>query len=317
MFKINPVFKDYIWGGDKLKTLYGKDSNLAVTAESWELSTHKDGICRIATGADKEMLLSDYIKREGRKALGSNITSEDDLPILIKLIDAKDNLSVQVHPNDEYAKIYENDLGKTEMWVILEAEENAQLVYGFNQQISQAEFEKAIKEDKLQDVLNYINVKKGDVLFIEPGTIHAIGKGIVIAEIQQSSNVTYRVYDYGRLGTDGKPRPLHINKAIEVTNLEQVNPSKVEYEMTHYNGYTRGKLVESTYFTVEQIELSETIPLQTNGSSFQVLLVTEGEMEAVSKEEKVNLKKGECLFIPASCGTYNMSGKGSFLMSYL
>ena len=157
MFKINPVFKDYIWGGDKLKTLYGKDSNLAVTAESWELSTHKDGICRIATGADKEMLLSDYIKREGRKALGSNITSEDDLPILIKLIDAKDNLSVQVHPNDEYAKIYENDLGKTEMWVILEAEENAQLVYGFNQQISQAEFEKAIKEDKLQDVLNYIN----------------------------------------------------------------------------------------------------------------------------------------------------------------
>lgn len=317
MFKIQPVFKDYIWGGDKLKTLYGKQSNLDITAESWELSTHKDGICSIATGPDKGMLLSEYIKREGKKVLGSKVTSIDELPILIKLIDAKDNLSVQVHPDDDYAKAYENDLGKTEMWVILEAEVGAQLVYGFKEKISKEAFEQAIKQNELVDVLNYIEVKKGDVFFIEPGTIHAIGKGIVIAEIQQSSNVTYRVYDYGRLGVDGKPRPLHIEKAIEVTQLDQVRPRKVAYELTQYQGYAKGKLVECTYFTVEQIELKKNTQLHTDDSSFQVLLVTEGEVQVRSKKDNVKAFKGDCIFVPACTDTYTLDGTGNVLLAYL
>ena len=317
MFKIKPVFKDYIWGGDKLRTLYGKESDLEIVAESWELSTHKDGVCSIATGPNQGMLLTEYIKQGGKEAVGTKVTSEGELPILIKLIDAKDNLSVQVHPNDEYAKAYENDLGKTEMWVVLEAEEGAKLVYGFKEEMSKAAFENAIKEDRLEEVLNYMSVKKGDVLFIEPGSIHAIGKGIVIAEIQQSSNVTYRVYDYGRLGVDGKPRPLHVEKAIEVTRLNQVNPNQVQYEMVEHEGYAKGKLVECNYFTVEQIELKEEVKLQTDETSFHVLLVTEGEMQAESHHETIVLQKGDCLFIPAYTGEYVVKGKGNMLLSYL
>lgn len=316
MFKVKPIFKNYIWGGTNLRTLYHKQSDLEVLAESWELSTHKEDICTIAEGEYQGKLLTEYFKILGDKAMGSKYLGQEELPILVKLIDAKDNLSVQVHPNDEYAIKYENDLGKTEMWIVLEAEEGAQLVYGLKESLSKMEFARHIKEERLSEVLNYVEVKKGDVFFIEPGTIHAIGKGIIIAEIQQSSNVTYRVYDYGRLDADGKPRELHIEKAMEVCHLGASKDAKISYQLEEHKGYKRAELADCPYFKVEYIEVSEKIKLETDGTSFHALLVIEGEVQVLNEQYNIKAVKGENVFIPAFTGEYKVVGNGKLILSY-
>ena len=215
--KLTAPCKDYLWGGNRLREEYGKVSDADKIAESWELSCHKDGQSVIADGEFKGLTLSELIEKQGKEVLGDNCKKFDNFPILIKLIDAKDNLSVQVHPNNDYALRVEGEYGKTEMWYIVDCEEGASLYYGFSREISKEEFVERIEQKTLLEVLNKVEVQKGDVLFIEPGTIHAIGKGNLIAEIQQNSNVTYRVYDYGRKGADGKERDLHIEKALQVT----------------------------------------------------------------------------------------------------
>ena len=321
MFKIKPIFKDYIWGGNKLKTVYGKQSDLEIVAESWELSTHPAGICSIATGEYAGMLLKDYLKLQGKKVIGTKARVEDDIPILIKLIDAKDNLSVQVHPDDAYAKVHENDLGKTEMWYVLEADEGAKLVYGFKEDLTKEAFREAIESDTLSDKLNYVDVHKGDVFFITPGTMHAIGKGIVIAEIQESSNVTYRVYDYGRVGADGKPRQLHIEKAIEVANLTKA-PELIKAGANKQNSNSTYKaqietLASCEYFDVKHIVLHHEIELEAGKDSFHHLLVTEGTVEIANGNETLKGKKGESFFIPAGSGKYTVCGEGEFVLSTL
>ncbi|MBR5271506.1 MAG: class I mannose-6-phosphate isomerase, partial [Clostridia bacterium] len=218
LLKLKPSFKDYLWGGHRLVEEYNKEYDGEVLAESWELSCHGDGPSYIENGEDEGKTLSQYIEKYGRGVLGTNCEKFDDFPILIKLIDAKDNLSVQVHPDNEYAQKNEGQYGKTEMWYVVDCKEGAQLYHGFKGDVSEEEFKARIKDNTLTDVLNAVDVKKGDVFFIESGTIHAIGANILIAEIQQNSNVTYRVYDYGRKGADGKERELHVDKAIEVTN---------------------------------------------------------------------------------------------------
>ena len=348
MFKIKPIFKDYIWGGNKLKTVYDKQSDLSIVAESWELSTHPAGVCSIATGEHAGMLLNNYLKLKGKKVIGTKAKSEGDIPILIKLIDAKDNLSVQVHPDDAYAKEHENDLGKTEMWYVLEADEGAQLVYGFKENLTKEAFREAIESNTLSEKLNYVDVHKGDVFFITPGTMHAIGKGIVIAEIQQSSNVTYRVYDYGRVGADGKPRPLHIEKAIEVANLTKapqlikvgasIQDSSTYNECSNYNNEALQvkeadetdsiykvdnkkaeikTLASCQYFDVKHIALHNELELEASEASFHHLLVTEGTVEITSENEKLAGKKGESFFIPAGSGKYTVCGEGEIVLSAL
>ena len=315
MLKINPVFKDYIWGGNKLKTLYDKKSDLDIVAESWELSTHKDGQCMVADGPDAGKTLTQYIKEKGGNVLGKHAENPEELPILIKLIDARDNLSVQVHPDEEYAATYEGDHGKTEMWYILEAEEGAQLVYGFKKDMTKEEFEERIKNNTLTDALNYVDVKKGDVFFIEPGTMHAIGKGILIQEVQQSSNVTYRVYDYGRKGADGKPRELHIDKAVQVTKLEKAENAKSEYTLEQKDGYARGVLATCQYFTVERLDITKEAKMNCDENSFHSLLVTEGEFKITSATETITAKKGDSIFIPAASGNYTIQGNGQVVLS--
>ena len=226
-FYLKAPVKDYIWGGTRLRELFGKEGGDRL-AESWELSCHPDGECYIMGGEFDGMKLSDFVN-EHPEAVGSGFKSGDSFPVLVKLIDAKNDLSVQVHPNDEYAHKYENDNGKTEMWYVIDAAPDSELIYGFNEELSKEDFRKAIENNTLMEKLRRVPVKQGDVFFIEPGTLHAIGKGILIAEIQQSSNVTYRVYDYGRLGADGKPRPLHIEKALEVTNTKPLDPERPVY----------------------------------------------------------------------------------------
>lgn len=213
ILKLKAPCKDYIWGGNRLREEYGKELDSDKIAESWELSCHKDGQSMIVGGEFDGKTLSDYIEAKGKSAvLGKNCDRFEYFPVLIKLIDAKDNLSVQVHPSNDYALRVEGEYGKTEMWYIVDCDPGAELLYGFKHEISKEEFAERIANNTLLEVTNNVPVHKGDVFFIESGTLHAIGKGILIAEIQQNSNTTYRIYDYGRVGKDGKPRELHVRR---------------------------------------------------------------------------------------------------------
>ncbi|GFI62391.1 mannose-6-phosphate isomerase ManA [Clostridiales bacterium] len=213
ILKLKPSYKDYVWGGTRLITEFGKDFSGDRLAEAWELSCHPDGPSYVENGEYTGSTLNEYILMEGKKVTGTKSRKYEQFPLLVKFIDAKDDLSIQVHPSDAFALENEGQYGKTEMWYIVDCEEGSSLYYGFSKEISKEEFVERIEKKTLLEVLNKVEVQKGDVLLIEPGTIHAIGKGNLIAEIQQNSNVTYRVYDYGRKGADGKERDLHIEKS--------------------------------------------------------------------------------------------------------
>ena len=300
--KLKPALKDYLWGGTRLKTEYKMESDLEKVAEAWVLSTHKDGPSVVLNGELCGKTLTEAVEIFGADCLGKNGKKFSYFPILIKLIDARDDLSVQVHPNDEYALKVEGEYGKTEMWYIVDCEEGAALYYGFKEEISKEEFRKKIADNTITDVLNRVPVKKGDVFFIPSGTIHAIGRGILIAEIQQNSNTTYRVCDYGRLGADGKPRPLHIDKAVEVTNLTPPPESK---------DLSAGTLAECEYFKVRLFSTDKQKEIEVDNTSFVSLLCLEGEVSF----DGVTLVKGDCAFIPANRGKITFKGSATLIES--
>ena len=305
-FYLKAPVKDYIWGGTKLRELFGKEGGDRL-AESWELSCHPDGECYIEGGEFDGMKLSDFVN-EHPEAVGSGFKSGDSFPVLVKLIDAKNDLSVQVHPNDEYAHKYENDNGKTEMWYVIDAAPGSELVYGFSEELSKDEFRKAIEDNTLMEKLRRVPVKQGDVFFIEPGTLHAIGKGILIAEIQQSSNVTYRVYDYGRLGADGKPRPLHIEKALEVTNTKPLDPERPVYGL-ELDGVVTQLLADCKYFNVNRHRLIKELELYADKNSFaHVLMIGGSGGELVADNYKLELTMGSSVFVPAGTGAFAIKG---------
>ncbi|MBQ4095530.1 MAG: class I mannose-6-phosphate isomerase [Oscillospiraceae bacterium] len=305
-FKLKPAFKDYIWGGTKLRDDFGKDCDLDKVAESWELSCHKDGNSVVVGGEFDGLTLAEYIEKNGRQVLGTNCDKFENFPILIKLIDAKDNLSVQVHPSNEYALRVEGEYGKTEMWYIVDCDEGASLLYGFKNEISKEEFAQRIADNTLLEVTNSVPVRKGDVFFIEAGTLHAIGKGILIAEIQQNSNTTYRIYDYGRVGNDGKPRELHVEKAKDVTVL---GPAKQypETETESFNGYSKKLMSSCDYFTTYVLDVESKAELKADDKSFNSILVLEGEGKLVCDKE-LSFKKGDSIFVPANAGDYTIEG---------
>ena len=278
-YKLYPTTKSYIWGGKKLFS-FGKNSKEDTIAESWELSYHQDG--KTSVLVDNKLLPIDSII--SKEELGTNCDKYPFFPILIKFIDAMDNLSVQVHPSDEYALKYENSFGKTEMWYVIDAEKDAMLHIGFDKDYKKEEIEKHIKNGTILEIMNHIPVSKGDCYFIPSGTLHAIGKGCLICEIQENSNLTYRVFDYNRLGKDGKPRELHIQKAIEVVNPIKYNPSSLK-------GHP---LVDCSYFYVDHIYGNNI--LKTDNSSFMSLHIISGS----GKIEDENFSKGDSFFIPAN-----------------
>lgn len=304
---LKPAFKDYIWGGTRLRDDFQKDCDFDKIAESWELSCHKDGNSVICGGEFDGMTLQEFIEKQGKSVLGTNCEKFENFPILIKLIDAKDNLSVQVHPNNDYALRVEGEYGKTEMWYIVDCDEGATLLYGFKNEISKDEFAKRIADNTLLEVTNAVPVKKGDVFFIEAGTLHAIGKGILIAEIQQNSNTTYRIYDYGRVGNDGKPRELHVEKAKDVTVL---GPAKAypETEIIAKDGYTEKLLSSCEYFTTYAIDVNSKATLTADEKSFNSILILEGNGK-LSGECEIEFKKGDSIFVPAASGDYTIEGK--------
>jgi len=314
IMKLNAPCKDYLWGGTRLREEYGKKSDKDKIAESWELSCHKDGHSVIANGEFEGKTLSEYIEINGKKVLGKNSEKFEYFPILIKLIDAKDNLSVQVHPNNEYAMRVEGEYGKTEMWYIVDCEEGAELLYGFKHEISREEFAERIKNNTLLEVTNNVPVHKGDVFFIDAGTLHAIGKGILIAEIQQNSNTTYRIYDYGRVGADGKPRELHVEKACEVTNLvPPTRPTKPMGDTINKEGYDITLLATSEYFNVNKLNISNKAQLDVTDDSFLSLLCLDGKLTVGD----ISLEKGESCFIPAGYGKLEISGDGEIIATDL
>lgn len=314
--KLTPAYKNYLWGGQKLRENYNKHSDLEKVAESWELSCHKDGQSTIADGKYKGLTLSEYIEKAGKSVLGTACEDFKQFPVLVKLIDAAKSLSVQVHPDDAYALKNEGEYGKTEMWYIVDCDEGAELLYGFNRSISKDEFRRRIEDNTLLDVLNSVPVKKGDVFFIEAGTIHAIGKGIVICEVQQSSNSTYRVYDFGRKGADGKPRQLHIEKALDVTVTKPVT-NKQRGKTKTFDGYTVACLGKCDYFTADLLDVKTGAALKTNIRSFQSLTCVEGSVKLNSEGGTIDIKTGETVFIPAGAGDYSLSGTAKLLCVHL
>ena len=302
ILKLKPSCKDYLWGGRRLIEEYGKAYEGEILAETWELSCHPDGPSMIANGAHAGKTLPQFIAEQGKQALGTNCRRFRDFPILIKFIDAKDNLSIQVHPDNRYALKNEGQYGKTEMWYVMDAGKDAFLYYGFEKEISKEEFEKRILADNLLEALHAVPVKKGDVLFIESGTIHAIGKDILIAEIQQNSNVTYRVYDYGRVGADGKKRELHVDKAVAVTKRAPAVGNAGAYP----------HIADCDYFTVDKLELDGAVKKKLAGEvgpeSFVSILILDGEGAVTNNGESVSYQKGDSLFLPAGSGAYEIEG---------
>ena len=307
--KLTATVKCYIWGGRRLITDFNKKTDLEKAAESWELSTHKDGESIVASGEFEGLGLNEYIKNNGGdECIGSKAAGFDFFPILIKLIDAKDDLSIQVHPDDEYALRVEGEYGKTEMWYIVDCEEGAYLYYGVNREISKEEFENRIKDNTLTEVLNKVYVKPGDVFFIPSGTIHAICSGILICEIQQNSNQTYRIYDYDRRDKDGNPRELHVEKAQAVS---QLTPSP---EQKKYDGNV---LADCKYFTVEKIDCKGEASVTLSDESFRSLVVLSGDGSIELGGEIVEFTKGDSLFIPAQNGDAHLKGDFSAVLSYV
>lgn len=317
ILKLIAPCKDYLWGGNRLREEYGKKLDSDKIAESWELSCHKDGQSVIAGGEFDGKTLSEFIEAKGKTAaLGTNCDRFEYFPILIKLIDAKDNLSVQVHPSNEYALKVEGEYGKTEMWYIVDCNEGAELLYGFKHEISKEEFAERIANNTLLEVANNVPVHKGDVFFIESGTLHAIGSGILIAEIQQNSNTTYRVYDYGRVGKDGKPRELHVEKALDVTErippkyptTAQGTPEKVE-------GGVKTLLRTCEYFNVNKLEIDGTMTLNADDKSFKSLLFLNGKAEIKGADGARTAAKGESFFVSAGTGEFSITGKCEVILS--
>lgn len=312
--KLTSPLKDYIWGGTRLKSEWGKKTDLAKVAESWELSCHKDGNSVIQNGEYSGKTLNEYIDLAGKDVLGENGKKFEYFPVLIKLIDAKDNLSVQVHPSNEYALRAEGEYGKTEMWYIVDCDPGASLLYGFQHEITKEEFQRRIENNTLLEVCNKVEVKKGDVFFIDAGTLHAIGSGILIAEIQQNSNTTYRIYDYGRVGVDGKPRELHVEKALDVTKLcPPEKEPRPQGEIIVKAGYTDTLLSACEYFTVHALEIQTNAKLFVDNTSFQSILCLNGDFRLVWENNEIAVTKGESVFLPANFGTYQLVGSGSVI----
>ncbi|MDR0294352.1 MAG: class I mannose-6-phosphate isomerase [Oscillospiraceae bacterium] len=277
MRKSTPVFKDYIWGGTRLKSDYGKVTDLPRVAESWELT---------------------------------------DGPVLIKLIDARESLSVQVHPDDEYARLRENGTGKTEMWVILECGPDAFVYLGFNREMTKGELRERAENGALTETLRVLPVRRGDIVFIPAGTIHAVGAGIVLAEVQQNSDLTYRVYDFDRPGADGKPRELHIERAVDVLRLGPSSPAAPgACVLGGGPDHQLERLTKNEYFTTDRLTLSGRYRQAAGQGSFLSVLCTEGDGTLGCGGETLNVTKGESVLVPAGSGEVSFFGIACFLLT--
>lgn len=322
-FLLKPAAKDYLWGGNRLNDDFDKEIGITPLAETWECSTHPDGPSIVASGQFKGQSLASVLK-EHPEFLGTHSEGTEELPILIKFIDAKENLSVQVHPDDEYAREHENgQSGKSEMWYVLDAAVGAKLIYGLNHDTAAESIRKGLAEGTVEKYLQKVSIKKDDVFYIEAGTIHAIGAGALIAEIQQNSNLTYRLYDYERIDKNGKKRELHIEKALAVANLkssaEPVQPLRV---LKYRQGCASELLCRCKYFEVYRMLVNtercrKLVGYRADSISFRVLLCVNGcgivLWDEGEETKSIHFFKGDCIFVPADSVKIHLHGKAQFL----
>lgn len=316
--KLDPAFKDNLWGGTKLRTVFGKKCDYDIIAESWELSAHPDGQSRIAEGRYRGMLFNEYLRRIGKDALGWKCQALDRFPVLIKFIDAKKPLSVQIHPDDEYALEVEGEYGKNEVWYILDCEPGASLYCGLKKKVSKEEINRRIENNTIEDILNKVEVKKGDVIFIKAGTIHAIGAGILICEIQQNSNSTYRLYDYDRRDKYGNLRELHLEKALDVVNTDvyEVESNKPELVSSDENSCVE-RIVQCKYFECFKYTVKTYAKVMVEDSSFVSIVFLSGSGTVSLEDRKLEFKPGESFFVTAGKKTVLVSGECEFIMTHV
>lgn len=310
-----PIFKDRIWGGTKLKTFLNKDIKSDITGESWEISTVENAVSVISKGIYKDKSLNEIIALFPEGVLGTKVYQQfgKQFPLLFKFLDAQKDLSIQVHPNDDLAKKRHNSFGKTEMWYVMQADENAELIVGFKEKSSPEEYLKSVKENKVISLLDSKKVSKGDAYFLHTGTVHAIGAGTIIAEIQQTSDITYRIYDFDRTDADGKKRELHTDLAVEAINYNVVEAKK-EYkkEPNQHN-----KIVECKYFTTNFIPLQGSLDFDTQKQSFKVLMCVDGTFCMTINGVEYCYIKGETILIPAALHHFTITGNASVLEIYI
>lgn len=311
-----PVYKNIIWGGRDFERLFKRTLPEGNIGESWEICCHKNGMSIVSNGSLKGLSLKEIIERYKEEILGEKCADTSTFPLLIKFIDAKDKLSIQVHPDDDYALLNEGDMGKSEMWYIIDAKEDAKLIYGVKKETSKEDFKKAISAGNLEEYVNYVNVKKGDSFFIPSGTIHAILDGIVVAEIQQNSDTTYRVYDYNRVDSKGMKRQLHVEKALDVINFD-FEGKIIKKDEVIFDGYDVQNIADCKYFTADKINVKECYKDNCSGQTFHAYTVVEGEGELIHNNISYKINSGSSFLIPSSIGEYEIRGNITLLKSYL
>lgn len=312
--KFQPILKERLWGGTKLKDILGKLIENDITGESWELSTVKGNVSVIANGDLAGISLQDLIDESSEEVLGKSVVERfgTDFPILIKFIDAKKDLSIQLHPNDALAKERHDSFGKTEMWYIMDADEDANLIVGFNKDVSKDEYSKSLENDTLLDLLNYESVKEGDTFFINTGKIHAIGAGVLLAEIQQTSDVTYRVFDFNRRDKNGNLRELHTEQALDAIDYKKKDDYKVAYPQIKDKVNT---MVDCPYFKTSFLELTEDFFQDVSQrDSFTIFMCVGGSVDVENDLGSATIQKGETILVPARSNRIDLKTSGAKLL---
>lgn len=310
-FTFTPILKERIWGGTKLKNYLNKPISSEITGESWELSTVPNDVSVINNGIFKGKNLNEVVDLYPEEILGTTVFNQfgKQFPLLFKYLDAKSDLSIQLHPNDELAKLRHNSFGKTEMWYVMQADEKARLIVGFKEDSSKEKYLQKLESNDILSLLKEIPVKKGDVFLLETGTIHAIGAGIVIAEIQQTSDVTYRVYDWDRVDANGNKRELHTELALDAINYKTTSAKK-EYEAIENKSIS---VVDCPYFKTNIISLNDAILIDKTSDSFMVLMCTEGYFELILEDQKYTYQTGDTVLIPAILTSFLLKGTATVL----
>ena len=313
--QFEPILKERIWGGEKLQTVLNKPITSKITGESWELSTVEGDVSVVANGELKGKSLTELINELPNEILGTAVYNRfgKQFPLLFKYLDAREDLSIQVHPNDKLAKERHNSFGKTEMWYVMQADEDARIIVGFKEDSGKEEYVENLNNKTLTSILDDIQVKAGDVFFLETGTVHAIGAGLVVAEIQQTSDITYRLYDFDRKDAQGNTRELHVDLALDAINYNKVNTYKKYGKIENESNV----IVDCPYFTTNFIPLNGEKKATKNGECFTVLMCIDGDFAIEIENETYQYKKGDTILIPAAIKTFALSGIASILEVFI
>ncbi|WP_347052847.1 type I phosphomannose isomerase catalytic subunit [Flavobacterium olei] len=313
--QFEPILKERIWGGEKLKTILNKPITSKITGESWELSTVEGDVSVVSNGDLKGKSLMELIDETPDAILGTKVHARfgKQFPLLFKYLDAREDLSIQVHPNDKLAKERHNSFGKTEMWYVMQADADARIIVGFKEDSSKEEYLKHLHDNTLVSILDDVKAKSGDVFFLETGTVHAIGAGLVVAEIQQTSDITYRLYDFDRVDAQGNKRELHVDLALDAINYNKVDTQKKYTSEIN----TSNTVVDCPYFTTNFVPLDGKVEVSKSGETFTVYMCIEGSFEIAYNDFKQTYKQGDTILVPAAINAFVLSGKASILEIYI